>query len=185
MANNFYKNFGKVVKNSTSTNKSKTNKNTSNKNAKNNSTTGNFLEKSAKKLPAISKIIIAFFFIAGVVVSFLACKIICKNDCFEINGKKSISILVNDEYIDEGVKVITFGFDANSKVTIEVYENNTKLNGLEDIDTSKETTYQIVYKVSSIRFKDIQLIRTVTVVPVEEVAPEEDAVTQPEIPPIA
>ena len=175
MANNLYKNFGKITK-STKSNKPSSTKN---------NTTSSYAEKTYKKLPAISKIIIAFFFIAGVIASFFVCKIICKNDCFEINGKKSVSILVNDEYIDEGVKVITFGFDATSKVTIEVYENNTKLNGLEDIDTSKETTYQIVYKVSSIRFKDVQLIRTVTVVPVEEVTPEEDAVTQPEIPPIA
>ena len=107
MANNFYKNFGKITK---------TTKSKESSSSKNN-TASSYAEKTYKKLPTISKIIITFFFIAGVIASFFACKIICKNDCFEINGKKSISIVVGEEYIDQGVKVIGYGFDLTSRIT--------------------------------------------------------------------
>lgn len=170
MANNFYRNFGKAVKNSKNSSKSSSNKSSSSSNS--------YLEKSVKKLPAISKIIITFFFIVGVVASFFVCKLICKNDCFEINGTKNISIVVGDEYVDQGVTVIGYGFDLNSRVNIEVYLNNTKLNGLDEINTSEEGFYQIVYTVSSLRFRDVKLIRTVNIV--AEELPEEDAVTEPE-----
>ena len=121
---------------------------------------------------------IVFCFVIGIVASFFACKFICRNDCFEINGTKNISIVVGDKYNDQGVTVIGYGFDLTSKVNIEVYFNNTKLNGLDEIDTSIEGLYQIVYTVSSFRFRDVKLIRTINIVADE--LPEEDAVTQPE-----
>ena len=97
----------------------------------------------------------------------------CKT-CF--NGKKSYSLTVNQEYIDEGVTVIGFGFDLSNKVNIAVYDQNKKqLSGLDAIDTTQEGTYQIVYTVSSLRYKDIQLIRTVTIVSDEVVDPDPDA----------
>ena len=133
-------------------------------------------EKQAKRLPAISKIIICLFLIIGVVSSFFVCKFMCKDDLFEINGKKSYSLTVNQEYIDEGVTVVGFGMDLSSKVNIEVYDQNkNKLSGLNAIDTTQEGTYQIVYTVSSLRYKDIQLIRTVTIVSDEVVDPDPDA----------
>ena len=130
----------------------------------------------AKKLSAKTKIAMFLFFVIGVAASYFGGSIICKNDCFEVNGKKSVVIEAGQSYIDEGVKVIAFGQDANSKVSIEVYKDNTKLDGLEQIDTTTPATYQIVYKVSSIRFKNIQLIRTLTITEVSaEVPPEQDA----------
>ena len=173
MANNLYKNFGKIVK------EVKSNKTTSNKKTSTSSAT-NYAEKTVKKLPAISKIIIALFFVIGAVASIFACKFICKNDCFEINGKKSISIIVGTEYNDQGVTVIGFGKDLTSKVEIEIYKDGEKIESLDDITTNEVATYQIVYTVNSFRYKDIKLIRTVTILEDEEVAPEEDAVT-PEV----
>lgn len=121
-------------------------------------------EKEARKLPNIAKILMVFFFLIGAAAAFFACKFICKDDCFEINGKKSFSLMAGETYVDEGVKVVGFGQDLTGKVKIEVYKDSTKLNGLNDIDTSEEAVYQIVYTVDSFRFKDVKLIRTVTVV---------------------
>lgn len=131
--------------------------------------------RTIKKLSKATKLAMVLFFIIGVVASYLVCGFLCKNDCFEINGKKSTVITVGDEYVDSGAKVIVFGNDATQKLEIYVYENNTLIGRLEDIDTSKATTYQIMYKVSSLRFKDVQLIRTLTIIEQEDVAPEEDA----------
>ncbi|MBQ3048001.1 MAG: DUF5011 domain-containing protein [Clostridia bacterium] len=133
-------------------------------------------EKAIKKLPKKSKIAIALFFLIGAVIAYFGASFICKNDCFEIYGKKSIVIEVNTTYTDDGAKMIAFGQDASQKLTIEVYKDSQKLNGLEDIDTSLPGTYQIVYKSNSIRFKDVQLIRTVTITEVNpEEPPEADA----------
>ena len=171
MASNLYKNFGKIVKESKS-------KNTSSSKKSNNSSASTYAEKTVKKLPVISKIIIALFFVIGAIGSIFACKFICKNDCFEIIGKKSISIIVGTEYIDQGVKVIGFGQDLSSKVEIEIYKDGEKIESLEDITTDEASIYQIVYTVNSFRYKDIKLIRTITVLEDEEVAPEEDAVIE-------
>jgi len=133
-------------------------------------------EKAVKKLPTKTKVAMVLFFIIGVAASYFGASFICKNDCFELYGKKSVTIEVNTTYTDEGAKMIAFGMDATQKLTIEVYKDNQKLNGLEDIDTSTPATYQIVYKSNSVRFKDVQLIRTITITEVNaEEPPEADA----------
>lgn len=138
------------------------------------SSQSNVLQKQIKKLPVISKICIIILFIVGVALSIGICYLVCRNDQFEIIGKKNITLNVNDSYTDLGVKAVGFGFDMQNQVTIEVYKDGKKLvNGLEEIDTSKSCTYQIVYKLSNFRFRDAQIIRTINVItPVEE-APEE------------
>lgn len=141
--------------------------------------------KAIKKLPKAAKLAMVLFFIIGVAASYLVCGFLCKNDCFEINGKKSTVITVGETYIDSGAKVVVFGKDATEKLEITVYENNTLIGGLDKIDTSKATTYQIVYKVSSMRYKDVQLIRTLTILEEEEVAPEEDAYDDDTVQPIS
>lgn len=116
------------------------------------------------------------FFAVGILISFFTCKFICRNDCFEINGKKSISISVGDTYEDEGVTAIGFGKDLSEKINIEIYKDSTKLDQNVDIDTSQEAVYQIIYTVSSFRFKDVKLIRVVSIIQPEIVDPEEDVV---------
>ena len=133
-------------------------------------------EKTVKRLPKTAKIAMVLFFLIGVVASYFGGGLICKNDCFEINGKKSVVIEAGQTYVDEGAKVIAFGQDANSKISVEVYKDNTKLESLEQIDTSTPATYQIVYKVNSLRFKNVQLIRTLTITEVSlDEPPEQDA----------
>lgn len=139
------------------------------------STSNSIAKKAVKKLSKAAKLAMVLFFIIGVAVSYIVCGFVCKNDCFEINGKKSTVITVGEQYIDNGANVIVFGMDATQKLNISVYKDNKLIGGLEDIDTSIAATYQIVYKVDSIRFKDVQLIRTLTIIEQEEVAPEEDA----------
>ena len=91
---------------------------------------------------------------------------ICKNDCFELIGKKEITIYLNDSYIDEGVKIIEFGKDASSSVYIEtnLQNNNNEFYALD------AGLYYIKYLSSSIKFGKIfkiSKIRLITVV-VEE-----------------
>lgn len=175
MADNKKRGFIPYSKSSRSSKSSKTSKSNSRTSSSSSSSSSSIATKAVKKLSKAAKLAMVMFFILGVAASYFVCGFLCKNDCFEINGKKSTVITVGEEYVDSGAKVITFGMDATNKLDITVYENNTLVGGLEDIDTSRATTYQIVYKVSSMRFKDVQLIRTLTVLENEEVAPEEDA----------
>ena len=136
-------------------------------------------EKSAKRLPNIAKLIIAFFFIMGTVASFFVLQFVCKNDCFEINGRKSISLSINETYTDEGVKIVAFGKDISSEANITIYKGNEVVESFDQIDTSQEGVYQIMYTTSSFRFKDVKLIRTITIVSneTEDYEGEEDSYT--------
>jgi len=136
-------------------------------------------EKSAKRLPNIAKLIIAFFFIIGTVASFFVLQFVCKNDCFEINGRKSISLSINETYADEGVKIVAFGKDISSEANITIYKGNEVIEGFDQIDTTQEGVYQIMYTTSSFRFKDVKLIRTITIVSneTEDYEGEEDSYT--------
>ncbi len=143
-------------------------------NSTSSSTANTVVSKQIKKLPVISKICIILLFIIGVAVSIGICFFVCRNDQFEIIGKKNITLNVNDTYVDLGVNAVGFGFDMTDSVTIEVYKNEAKLeNGLDGIDTSSDALYQIVYKLNNFRFRNAQIIRTINVItPVEE-EPEE------------
>ena len=171
MDDDFFRKIGKNL------NKSRKNSNNKNSTRQSSSSSQSSMEKAVKKLPAISKLIIVFLFVLGVGAGFFACKFICKNDCFEINGKKSFSLSVGETYVDEGVTVIGFGQNLINKVNITVYKDGQPLTGLDQIDTSQEAVYQIAYTVNSFRFKEVKLIRTVTVVSdqTEDYEEEEDS----------
>lgn len=158
MDDDFFRKIGKNLHNSRKKSDNKTTRRSTSSNSQPS------MEKEIKKLPTISKIIIVFLFILGVAASFFVCKFICRNDCFEINGKKSFSLSVGETYTDEGVTVIGFGQDLTTKVTVKVFKDGEELSGLDQIDTSQEAVYQILYTVNSFRFKEVELIRTVTVV---------------------
>ena len=173
--NKYIKKLGKTISNSS---KSSRGGKGTNKNAY-------FAEKaetSAKKLPSIAKIIIAFFFILGTAASFFVLQFVCKNDCFEINGKKAFSISVNETYVDEGVKIIAFGKNISDQVKITIYKGNEVIENFDQIDTSEEGVYQIMYTIDSFRFKDVKLIRTLTIVSdeTEDYENEEDSYTPEE-----
>ena len=142
------------------------------KTSKKNNTSSN--KKSEAK--ATFKLAIVFCLLFGALIGYVSLKFICKNDCFEMVGTKNITLSIGDTYVDAGVKVVAFGKEANDKIIVEVFENNTNIGGIDQIDTSKETTYQIVYTVSSFRYKDIRLIRTLQII--NELAQDDDAVVE-------
>ena len=175
----YLKKIKKAVSNSS---KSSSSKSTGGKGTNRNAYFSEQAEKSVKKLPSIAKIIIAFFFIIGVASSFFVLQFVCKNDCFEINGRKAFSLSINETYVDEGVKIIAFGKDISNQAKITIYKNGEEISGFDQIDTTEESVYQIVYTIDSFRFKDVKLIRTVTVASneTEDYENEEDSYTPEE-----
>ena len=96
---------------------------------------------------------IFIFLVLGALAGFFTTSYITKDDTFEIIGEKNITLNIDQEYQEQGAKVISFGKEMNEKVIIE-----------SNLDTSKEGEYTIVYKVNSIKYKNIQRVRYVTVV---------------------
>ena len=107
--------------------------------------------KKTKKMPVFltTLLIIAIIFGAG---GFFTFKLLTQNDEFTIIGDKQIALTVGDEYVEQGVKIVSFGKDKSSEVVIE-----------STIDTSVAGKYYVKYTAKDYRFKGVVRYRYVTV----------------------
>ena len=94
------------------------------------------------------------FLVLGLGAGFATSKILTLNDTFEIIGEQTITLNVGETYNDEGARAIEFHKDISDQIVIE---------GLEQIDTSVEGEYIIIYTLNSKRYKNIQRVRYVIV----------------------
>ena len=134
----------KAKKTSTSASKKKESKNS-------NLSSSSSKTKKTQKMPVFltTLLIIAIIFGAG---GFFTFRLLTQNDEFTIVGDKQITLTVGDEYVEQGVKIVSFGKDKSSQVVIE----NT-------IDTSVAGKYYVKYTAKDYRFKDVVRYRYVTV----------------------
>ena len=123
------------------------------------------VKKTVKSIGVKGVLIVLLFLLIGAGVGAGATYFICKNDCFELIGSDELSYTIGEDgvYFDQGCKVISFGKDISSSVTIET--NLTKLeNG--GYTASEAGTYYIIYKVTDdIKYGkvfSVQKIRLVT-----------------------
>ena len=101
------------------------------------------------------------FLLIGVLCGVGASYMITKDDCFVMNGSNVIEIELNGTYSEQGVKVVEFGKDVSSKVEIVIYDENDDV--VEEIDTSSDTEYSIVYTIDSLKWEKYTLIRRVVI----------------------
>lgn len=86
-------------------------------------------------------------------MGYVTVMVFTKNDTFELIGEKNIELTVNEEYKEQGVKIISFGKDIKDKIEIE-----------SNVDTSKEGEYTVIYTVKSIfKYKDVKKVRYISV----------------------
>ncbi len=123
------------------------------------------VKKAVKNSHPITLILGIVFLIIGAVAGFFTCKIITKNDTFELIGESQINIAINGDttYVDAGVTCVAFGRDESDKVVVKT--NMTQnADGSYTIDTSTQGEYYIIYTVEdSLRYNDIQRVRVITV----------------------
>ena len=110
-----------------------------------------------KKIPLIFLV----FFLVGALIGVGASYVVTKDDCFILNGSKEIILDVNDTYVDQGVKVVAFGKDISDDVIITIYDCEEE--EVEEIDTTIENEYTIIYTINSKKWNDYKLIRRVIV----------------------
>ena len=147
-------------------------------------------QKKAFKREGKSLILFICFLVVGVfigyaVTRFLVFPLAFPNDIYAMvefkDGEKTSAdiylkkdadgseMFTYESYTELGVKCIAFGKDYSSDYTVTYYYRNDltkdeeKLNGIEDIDTSKEGIYYAVYSVPALKYKTVTLIRNIIV----------------------
>jgi hypothetical protein len=124
------------------------------------------LEKQMKKMNRLTIVLTVVALLIGLGAGALAARIMTKNDSFALLGEKTYTYTVGEgngsvRFADPGWHATAFGQDVGDKVV-------TTTNLTEDgdgylVDTSKEGTYYISYSVSSIRYKEVLLVRAIEV----------------------
>ncbi len=125
--------------------------------------------KSAVKTVNIFVALLIFIITAGAGVG--AYFVVCKNDCFTLNGAQEISLEMKENadktgfetlvYNDEGVRIIEFGKDISSEVIIET---DMKKVGENEYEVNELGTYYIKYSVNSIKYGKIFTINKIRLI---------------------
>ena len=122
-------------------------------------------KKISKKTGSFALVIFAVFLILGLVIGYFAYKYIDKNEYFELEGEKEITLNVGDTYEEFGAKAKVLGKEvATEKIKIDS-------SSLKKDDNNKLTTagkYIVYYTLDDIKYKDYVLYRVVIVEDTEE-----------------
>lgn len=118
---------------------------------------GNLKKDVIKKTNGLTIFLVALFFVVGVLGGVGGYYFLSKNDEFLLVGEKEITIALNSEYVEQGVKVISFGKDKSKEVSITG-----------EVDVTKPGKYTITYTSNDIKFKNVKRVRTITVLSGEQ-----------------
>ncbi len=111
------------------------------------------MAKGNNKKKSLWSLLLLLLVVGSVVGGFFTAKYITRNDVFEIIGQSTVTLLVGQEYQDEGARAVSFGRDVSNKIVAE----NT-------INSQEEGTYYIKYTVDDIRYRGIERYRIIIVV---------------------
>ena len=124
-----------------------------------------YTKKKLRRANLITLFICIFALAAGLVAGAYGYEYICRDDCFELRGKKEVKVMLDAAdfvYYDDGVRIIEFGKNISNQVNVET--NMTKVaRGEYTVDTSIPGKYYIKYTVDSPKYGEVCRIRTVVV----------------------
>lgn len=119
------------------------------------SNTQRFAEKAVKKSHPATLVLAVLFLIVGIVAGIIVSRQLTKNDTFVLRGESVVRLEIGENYVEEGVTIVSFGKDISDKVQ---YGGDA-----DDLQTGEEGIYQIVYTVEDFRWGDFQRVRTVII----------------------
>ena len=138
--------------------------------------------RNIKKLGVKAILIILMITIIGGVIGAGMCWFVCRDDCFTIIGQDELTLpmttvnYINGEpieiatsYVDEGVKVISFGRDISKDVYIET---DLKQNEDGGYYADEIGTYYIIYKVDDIKYGKIFTVERIRLITFVEGTPD-------------
>ena len=120
--------------------------------------------KAVKSAGAKAWILVFAFLFLGLGGGVFSCWMICRNDCFEIVGQEELVFTLDSEderYVDEGVKIVSFGKDVSSSVEIET---NLLVDDQGRYYAEEEGTYYIKYKSNDLKYGKIFTVEKVRIV---------------------
>ena len=124
------------------------------------------VKKRVKRTHPLSFLMWGLALLLGLSVGCGACAFLCRNDCFELEGKSELYVEVAEgqryEYEDKGVRAVSFGRDISRRV--KVRSNMTdEGDGVYSFDASEAGVYYLIYTVDDPRLGEIRRVRTIIV----------------------
>ena len=115
--------------------------------------------KELKKIDAKTWVIAILVLVIGVAIGIGAWFLTSKDDCFELIGADELTLTLEETYIEQGVKIISFNKDISEEVVIEtnLEKDNDGNYYAEEIGTyyikysSTDLKYGKVFKIEKIR----------------------------------
>lgn len=121
--------------------------------------------KSAVKGAGTKVLLVAFvFLVLGVIVGGGAWWFLCRNDGFSLVGSEEVSLMLGQNYVDEGVEIVAFGQDESASVIVDT---NLIQNADGSYTADDVGTYYIAYTSNCFKYGTlfkIQKVRLVTFV---------------------
>ena len=138
--------------------------------------------RKIKRLGLKAILIILLVTIIGGAIGVGACWFVCRDDCFDIMGQDELTLpmtvinYINGEaveiptsYVDEGVKVVSFGRDISKDVYIET---DLKKNQDGSYYADEIGTYYIIYKTNDIKYGKIFTVERIRLITFVEGTPD-------------
>lgn len=124
----------------------------------------NSIWSSYKSLSAMQVVLIIFCLLLGLAGGLFTGYKLTEHDNFFVNGESCMEYPCSEGYLryrDEGVTVISFNDHIEDRVSVTT--NMTMENGEYVIDLSHPGTYYIAYTVDSIKYQNVQRVRTIII----------------------
>ena len=108
------------------------------------------------------------FLLVGVGGGAAVCWGLCRNDTFEIYGQEELTLTLEEKYLDDGVKVVSFGRDVSNDIEIETNLKRDE-NGL--FYSEEVGTFYIKYHSNDFKYGKlftVERVRLITFVEASE-----------------
>lgn len=122
-------------------------------------------EKVVKKSGTKALALALVFLVLGVALGAGVGWVICRNDCFTLLGQEEVSIELGEKYIEDGVKIVAFGFEASDDFSIET---NLKISESGIYFADEVGTYYIKYHSNHFKYDKLFKVEKVRLVHVVE-----------------
>ena len=123
-----------------------------------------------KKLGIKAILIVLLITIIGGAIGAGCCYFVCRNDCFKIIGNEYVECVFQKDgaeladenlYVDDGVKIVSFGRDISDKVKVET-DLISKGDGV--YAAASPGDHYIIYKVDDIKYGKIFTVERIRII---------------------
>lgn len=133
------------------------------------------IEKNVKKFGLKACLILILVLVIGAGLGFGGVFLLTRRDTFTLLGSEELSLCVGTNYVEDGYKVIEFGMNKNSSVSVEtdmiVNADGSYSPKIDENGDAVLGTYYIIYRAKTFKYSTlakVERIRLVTFVEASE-----------------